>query len=86
MYDAAWVTIHMGIVNKDFDLIRAQLCFKGKIKYDLNILAVREENGIFKNLYINEFLMREIGDVLINRQDSAGGVLLLMCSVNCILC
>ena len=40
VYDGAWVTINIGILNYNFDLFRAEICFKGQIEYELNILKV----------------------------------------------
>lgn len=40
VYDTAYAIIHVGFLAKDLDLFRAELCFKGTIEYDLNILAV----------------------------------------------
>ena len=36
----AWATVHVGIIGFDFDMFRAELCFKGGIEYGLNILKV----------------------------------------------
>lgn len=38
--DKAWATVHVGIFGFDLDIFRAELCYKGEIGYDLNILAV----------------------------------------------
>ena len=38
----AWATVHVGIIGFDFDMFRAELCFKGGIEYGLNILKVIE--------------------------------------------
>ena len=38
--DKAWVTAHLGILGFDYHLFKAELCFRGDIKYDLNMLAV----------------------------------------------
>ena len=40
VHDGAWVTVNVGILNYNFDLFRAEICFKGKIEYELNILKV----------------------------------------------
>ena len=40
VHDGAWVTVNIGILNYNFDLFRAEICFKGKIEYELNILKV----------------------------------------------
>ena len=40
VHDGTWATIHVGILNFDFDIFRAEICFKGKIEYELNILGV----------------------------------------------
>ena len=36
--DRAWVTALLGFIGIDFDVIRAEACFRGGIGYDLNIL------------------------------------------------
>ena len=40
IFDKAYATIHLGFLGMDLHLFKAELCFKGSIKYDLNILAV----------------------------------------------
>ena len=40
--DKAYATIHLGILGLQLDFFRAELCFKGNIRYEINILKVRE--------------------------------------------
>ena len=41
VHDAAWTIFNIGILDLDFTVFKAELCFKGKVEYDLNILGVR---------------------------------------------
>ncbi|KAK2165040.1 hypothetical protein NP493_1368g00013 [Ridgeia piscesae] len=36
--DTAWAEVHVGIFGLNYDIFRAQLCYKGGIEYGLNIL------------------------------------------------
>ena len=47
VHDGAWVTVNVGILNYNFDLFRAEICFKGKIEYELNILKVIKYSELF---------------------------------------
>ena len=38
--DSAFATLHIGIIGFDLDLYKAELCMKGHIDYELNILKV----------------------------------------------
>ena len=40
IHDAAWATIHVGILGFDLTIFKAEICFKGGIEYHLNMLAV----------------------------------------------
>ena len=40
VHDAAWTIFNIGILGLDFTVFKAELCFKGKVEYDLNILGV----------------------------------------------
>lgn len=40
IHDAAWATLHIGLLGFDYDVFRAEICFKGDIHYEVNILAV----------------------------------------------
>ena len=45
--DSAYAVMHVGIIGFDLDIFRAELCFKGGIEYDLNILKVRVRNDTY---------------------------------------
>ena len=36
-----WVTTHLGIINLNVDILRAEACYHGYVSYDLDILKVR---------------------------------------------
>ena len=38
--DSAFVTLHVGLIGKDYDIVKAEVCIKGHVGYDLNILKV----------------------------------------------
>ena len=38
--DSAFVTLHVGLIGKDYDIVKAEVCMKGHVGYDLNILKV----------------------------------------------
>ena len=40
LYDEAYSTIHMGIINKNIDVFKVRFCFRGRVDYNLNILQV----------------------------------------------
>lgn len=41
IHNEAFATAHAGVVNKDFDIFRAFVCYKGQIRYNFNVLKVR---------------------------------------------
>ena len=46
-YDSAYAEAHVGLLDLEVDIIKAFVCFKGHIHYELNILKVcHEEYGI----------------------------------------
>ena len=40
--DSAFATLHIGLIGFDFDIFRAEFCFKTGIEYELNTLKVSE--------------------------------------------
>ena len=38
--DSSFITFHVGLLGKDYDLVKAELCMKGHVGYQLNILKV----------------------------------------------
>ena len=38
--DSAFITFHVGIIEKDYDIVKAEVCMKGHVGYQLNILKV----------------------------------------------
>ena len=38
--DSVFATLHIGIIGFDLDIFKAELCMKGHIEYELNILKV----------------------------------------------
>ena len=50
VFDTAYAIMHMGIIGQNLELIKAELCFKGKIEYELNILAVSFIKGVMAYL------------------------------------
>ena len=52
--DTAWAEVHVGIFGLNYDIFRAELCYKGGIEYGLNILKVRQirrTNALKWNMY-----------------------------------
>ncbi|KAK2165104.1 hypothetical protein NP493_1383g00012 [Ridgeia piscesae] len=51
--DTAWAEVHVGIFGLNYDIFRAELCFKGGIEYELNILKEYDYDQIqkFAELY-----------------------------------
>jgi hypothetical protein len=40
VYDGAYAEAHVGMINFQVDIVKAYVCFKGRIAYDLNVLKV----------------------------------------------
>ena len=40
VYDAAYAEAHVGMIDFQVDIVKAYICFKGHIAYDLNVLKV----------------------------------------------
>lgn len=40
IYDGAFADIHVDIINLQIDIVKAYVCFKGHIEYNLNVLKV----------------------------------------------
>ncbi|KAK7496780.1 hypothetical protein BaRGS_00011989, partial [Batillaria attramentaria] len=36
--DKLWAEIHLGIINKQWDIIRVDACYRGRLKYNMNIV------------------------------------------------
>ena len=40
VHDEAWAEAHVGMIGYEVDIVKACVCFKGHIAYDLNVLKV----------------------------------------------
>jgi hypothetical protein len=40
VYDGAYAEAHVGLINYQVNIVKAYVCFKGHIAYDLNVLKV----------------------------------------------
>ena len=40
VYDGAYAEAHVGLLNFQVDIVKAYVCFKGHIGYNLNVLKV----------------------------------------------
>ena len=40
VYDGAYAEAHVGLLNFHVDIVKAFICFKGHIGYNLNVLKV----------------------------------------------
>lgn len=38
--DSGWVTVHLGLLKLNVDILRAEACYHGYVTYDLDILKV----------------------------------------------
>ena len=47
VYDGAYAEAHVGLLNFHVDIVKAFICFKGHIGYNLNVLKVRKNVGEF---------------------------------------
>lgn len=52
----AFATAHAGVINKDFDIFRAFVCYKGHIRYNFNVLKVCIVQGISCSVLVVELL------------------------------
>ena len=61
VYDGAYAEAHVGLLNFHVDIVRAFICFKGHIGYDLNVLKVSDIAlyYIYKTLF-NDRLHTEV--------------------------
>ncbi|KAL8573312.1 hypothetical protein ACOMHN_032774 [Nucella lapillus] len=44
VHDKVWAEIHLGIIDKQFDIFRAELCYKGRLVYNVNIMKDFQKN------------------------------------------
>ena len=47
VYEGAYAEAHVGLLNINVDIVKAFICFKGHIAYNLNVLKVRKYEGDF---------------------------------------
>ena len=40
VHDKVWAEIHLGIIDKKWTLLLAEVCYKGRLSYNMNIVKV----------------------------------------------
>lgn len=40
VHDKVWAEIHAGIINKHWDILLMEICYKGRLSYNTNIMKV----------------------------------------------
>ncbi|XP_019618168.1 PREDICTED: uncharacterized protein LOC109465393 [Branchiostoma belcheri] len=62
--DEVYATANFGIINYNLDIVRARVCFKGFIQYDLNILKEFNFEDIFKIIKtLDQVVDRIVGNI-----------------------
>ena len=41
VHDKVWAEIHLGIIDKEWTLLLAEVCYKGRLSYNMNIVKVK---------------------------------------------
>ena len=41
VHDKVWVEIHLGLIDKNWDILLAEVCYKGRLSYNMNIVKVK---------------------------------------------
>ena len=56
----AWITVLLGVLKKNFDVLRAEACYKGGVGYDLNFLKDFGIDNIFDIVFKFDRLVKGI--------------------------
>lgn len=40
VHDKVWAEAHIGMIGKQWDIILVEICFRGRLSYNLNIIKV----------------------------------------------
>ncbi|WAR20843.1 hypothetical protein MAR_014817 [Mya arenaria] len=62
VYDHAWAEAHVGLIGFDVDIVKAYVCFKGHIGYDLNVLKDFGINSLSDLVHIFDKIVKTIVD------------------------
>ncbi|XP_078620549.1 uncharacterized protein LOC144887293 isoform X2 [Branchiostoma floridae x Branchiostoma japonicum] len=62
--DEAYATAHFGIINYNLDIVRIRVCFRGGIKYDVNILKEFNFEEVFQTIItLDKVVDRIVGTI-----------------------
>lgn len=48
VYDKVWAEIHLGIIDKHWDILLVEVCYKGRLSYNMNIVKVTVVRNIIE--------------------------------------
>ncbi|XP_053407458.1 uncharacterized protein LOC123547213 isoform X2 [Mercenaria mercenaria] len=60
VYDGAYAEAHVGMINFQVDIVKAYVCFKGRIAYDLNVLKDFGINSLSDLVHIYDKIVAKI--------------------------
>ncbi|KAH3708804.1 hypothetical protein DPMN_068263 [Dreissena polymorpha] len=66
VYDGAYAEAHVGMIGLKIDIVKAYVCFKGHIEYDLNVLKDFGINSLSDLVTIFDKIMDKIVNPIIN--------------------
>ncbi|XP_052224342.1 uncharacterized protein LOC127839993 [Dreissena polymorpha] len=66
VYDGAYAEAHVGMIGFKIDIVKAYVCFKGHIEYDLNVLKDFGINSLSDLVQIFDKIMDKIVNPIIN--------------------
>lgn len=66
VYDGAYAEAHVGLIGYKVDIVKAFVCFKGYIKYDLNVLKDFGINSLSDIVHIYDKIVAKIITPIIN--------------------
>ena len=41
VHDKVWAEIHLGLIDKEWTLLLVEICYKGRLSYNMNIVKVK---------------------------------------------
>ena len=41
VHDKVWAEIHLGVINRQWTLLLAEICYKGRLSYNMNLVKVQ---------------------------------------------
>ncbi|KAL4222205.1 hypothetical protein ACF0H5_018243 [Mactra antiquata] len=75
VYDGAFADAHVGLIGLKVDIVKAYVCYKGHIKYDLNVLKDFGINSLSDLVHIYDKIVGKIVTPIKNAVTSFGNII-----------